>query len=256
MNFPLEDWGQADLRSDLGISEPIRHVVLPLLYEVAMSVTEKKTSALALQEPSHDTEQLLLERLKNSSTDDEYFRWMLFVVGFYRGINKIEAAMELLQGFIVANKNLEQSAHCHLALGQIATDEQRFETALKHFTSAVELAPKKRKVLYVLHNNIGYCHNKLGDFVEGEKHCRSAIDIDWTRASGYRNLGVSLHGQGNIIGAAWALAEAVKTDAADNRARLLLEQLIAHNPSIGVQCPWILQALNTDPKSTPEVPLT
>jgi hypothetical protein len=67
---------------------------------------------------------------------------------------------------------------------------------------------------------------------------------------------VSLHGQGNIIGAAWALAEAVKTDAADNRARLLLEQLIAYNPAIGVQCPWILQALNTDQKSTPEVPLT
>jgi tetratricopeptide (TPR) repeat protein len=222
----------------------------------AMNFTDKKTPALALQEPSQDTEQLLLERLKNSSTDDEYFRWMLFVVGFYRGINKIEAATELLQGFIVANKNLEQSAHCHLALGQIATDEQRFETALKHFTSAVELAPKKRKVLYVLHNNIGYCRNKLGDFVEAEKHCRSAIDIDWTRASGYRNLGVSLHGQGNIIGAAWVLAEAVKTDAADDRARLLLEKLIAHDPSIGLQCPWILQALNTDPKSTPEVPLT
>jgi hypothetical protein len=103
LSFPLEDWGHADLRSDLGIFEPIRHVALPLLYGVAMSFTDKKTSALALQEPSQDTEHLLLERLKSSSTDDEYFRWMLFVVGFYRGINKIEAATELLQVFIVAN---------------------------------------------------------------------------------------------------------------------------------------------------------
>jgi tetratricopeptide (TPR) repeat protein len=220
-----------------------------------MSNTDKKTTTSALQEPSQDTEQLLLERLKNSSTDDDYFRWMLFVVGFYRGINKIEAATELLQGFITASKNPEQSAHCHLALGQIATDEQRFETALTHFILALELSPKKRKVLYVLHNNIGYCLNRLGRFAEGEKHCRTAIDIDWTRASGYRNLGVTLHGQGNIIGAAWVLAEAVKTDAADNRARVLLEKLIASNPSISIQCPWILQTLSSDPKTHPEVPL-
>ena len=221
-----------------------------------MSTTDKKTVALGLQEPSKDTEQLLLERLKNSSTDDDYFRWMLFVVGFYRGINKIEAATELLEAFITSSNNLEQSAHCHLALGQIATDEQRLDAALTHFTSALELAPKKRKVLYVLHNNIGYCHNRLGHFVEAERHCRMAIDTDWTRASGYRNLGVSLHGQGNTVGAAWALVEAVKADAADNRARLLLEQLIASNPSIGVQCPWIMQTLSSDPKSHPEVPLT
>jgi tetratricopeptide (TPR) repeat protein len=219
-----------------------------------MSNADKKTTAISLEEPSQDTEQLLLERLKNSSTDDDYFRWMLFVVGFYRGINKIQAATELLQGFITASKNLEQSAHCHLALGQIATDEQQFEMALKHFTLALELAPKKRKVLYVLHNNIGYCLNKLGRFVDGEKHCRTAIDIDWTRASGYRNLGLTLHGQGNIIGAAWALAEAVKTDAADNRARVLLEKLMASHPSIGIQCPWIFQTLSSDPK-IPEVPL-
>jgi tetratricopeptide (TPR) repeat protein len=220
-----------------------------------MSTTDRKIPAVASPEPSQDTEQLLLERLKNSSTDDDYFRWMLFVVGFYRGINKIEAATELLQGFITASNNLEQSAHCHLALGQIATDEQRFETALSHFTSALELAPKKRKVLYVLHNNIGYCLNKLGRFVEGEKHCRTAIDIDWTRASGYRNLGMSLHGRGNVIGAAWALAEAVKTDAADNRARLLLENLVASNPSIAIHCPWIIQTLSSDPNAHQEVPL-
>jgi tetratricopeptide (TPR) repeat protein len=220
-----------------------------------MDTGDKKTPALALLEPSQDTEQLLLERLKHCSTDDDYFRWMLFLVGFYRGINKVEAATELLHAFIKAGKNLEQLAHCHLALGQIATDEQRLETALEHFTAALELAPKKRKVLYVLHNNTGYCLNHLGRFVDGEKHCRTAIDVDWTRASGYRNLGVSLHGEGNIIGAAWALVEAVKTDAADNRARLLLERLLANNPSIAVQCPWILETLGSDPRANPEVPL-
>jgi len=221
-----------------------------------MSTTiDKKTPALALPEPSPDTETLLLERLKNSTTEEDYFRWMLFVVGFYRGINKIEAATELLQGFLKLNKDLEQSAHCHLALGQIATDEQRLDAALKHFTAALELAPKNRKVLYVLHNNIGFCLNRLGHFVQGEKYCRMAIDIDWTRASAYRNLGASLEGQKNLVGAAWALTEAVKADTADNRARILLEKLVTANPLVGVQCSWVSQILNSDTKATPDLPL-
>jgi tetratricopeptide (TPR) repeat protein len=220
-----------------------------------MSTTDKKTPSLELLEPSQNTEQLLLERLKNSSTEDDYFRWMLFVVGFYRGINKIEAATELLAGFIAAGKNLEHSAHCHLALGQIATDEHQFEAALKHFSAALDVLPKKRKVLYVLENNIGYCLNQLGRFLEAEKHCRTAIDIDWTRASGFRNLGVSLHGQGNNIAAAWALVEAAKSDFADDRARLLLEKLIMSNPMMAIDCPWIMEALTLDAKSPAEMPL-
>ena len=227
----------------------------PCSVSLPMSNTDKKTVPLTLPEPSQDTEALLLERLNNSKTDEDYFRWMLFVVGFYRGINKIESATQLLEGYIQLNKNPEQSAHCHLALGQIATDEQRLDEALKHFTAALELAPKKRKVSYVLHNNIGYCLNSVGRFVEGEKHCRSAIEMDWARASGYRNLGMSLQGQGDLVGAAWALAEAVKVDATDNRARLLLDKLIAANPKIALHCPWATESLAAGVQAVPELPL-
>lgn len=220
-----------------------------------MSNTDRKTDALAVQEPTQETEGLLLERLKNSKTDEDYFRWMLFVVGFYRGINKADAAVKLLDGYIKMGKNPEQSAHCHLALGQIATDEQKHDIALGHFKAALVLAPKKPKVIYVLHNNIGYCLNQLGQFVDGAKHCRMAIEMDWARASGYRNLGVSLQGQGDMIGAAWALAEAVKADSADRRARNLLDKLIAANPNIGIQCPWATQSLNIETNAAAELPL-
>ena len=220
-----------------------------------MSITEKKTTALELVEHAPDTEQLLLARLENSANSDDYFRWMLFVVGFYRGINKIAAATDLLEGFIKASKDVEQSAHCYLALGQIATDEQRHEAALGFFKAALELAPKRRKVLYVLHNNIGYCLNSLGRFSEGEKHCRTAIDIDWKRASAYRNLGLSLNGRKNLVGAAWALVEAINADETDNRARLLLEKLLALHPSLGSQCPWVIQTLSFDRSNTPDIPL-
>jgi tetratricopeptide (TPR) repeat protein len=220
-----------------------------------MSLTEKKVTALELAEHAPETEQLLLARLENSANRNDYFRWMLFVVGFYRGINKIAAATELLEGFIKGSKDVEQSAHCYLALGQIATDEQRHEAALSYFKAALELGPKRRKVLYVLHNNVGYCLNSLGCFSEGEKHCRTAIAIDWKRASAYRNLGLSLNGQKNLAGAAWALVEAINADESDNRARLVLEKLLALHPSLGPQCPWIIQTLSFDRSNTADVPL-
>ena len=224
-----------------------------------MSITEKKLATVDTSEiptsDTPDTEKLLLARLESSTTHDDYFRWMLFVVGFYRAINKIEAAARLLEDFIKVSQDVEQSAHCYLALGQIATDEQRHDAALDYFTAALAAGPKKRKVLYVLHNNIGYCLNSLGRFSEGEQHCREAIAIDWTRASGYRNLGLSLNGQKNFVGAAWALVEAVKADEADNRARVLLEKLLALHPILGVQCPWVMNVLNADLSASVDVPL-
>ena len=220
-----------------------------------MSTTEKKTDTPVVPESGLDTESLLLQRLDNTTTEDEYFRWMLFVVGFYRGINKISEAIELLDGFIKSDRNSENKAHCHLALGQIATDEKRFAVALEHFNSALALRPEKRKVKYVLHNNIGFCLNQLNRHVEAEKHCRIAIDIDWTRASAFRNLGISLKGQGNLIGAAWVLVEAINTDPTDLRARQIVEQLVRKHPGLTVQCPWLNGSLDTDKPVAVELPL-
>jgi tetratricopeptide (TPR) repeat protein len=220
-----------------------------------MNPTDKKTPALALSEQPQDTEAILLERLKNSANSDDYFRWMLFVVGFYRGINNIDAATDLLEGFIKAGKDAEQTAHCYLALGQMATDEQRLEDALKCFTLALELAPKRKKVAYVLHNNIGFCLNSLARYSEGEAHCRAAIEVDSTRASAYRNLGISFQGQGNARAGAWALVEAVRADPADQRARAVLHKLLTLIPSLPVECPWAVDAPEADSTADPDLPL-
>lgn len=220
-----------------------------------MSTTVKKTEAAVVSETGLDTEGLLLQRLNNCASEEEYFRWMLFVVGFYRGINKISESIDLLEGFIRSDRSNENKAHCHLALGQIATDEKRFAGALEHFNSALALRPEKRKVKYVLHNNIGFCLNQLKRYVEAEKYCRAAIDIDWTRASAFRNLGISLKGQGNFIGAAWVLVEAINAEPTDARAREIVEQLVKTNPALTLQCPWLSGSLCSDTEASVELPL-
>jgi tetratricopeptide (TPR) repeat protein len=208
-----------------------------------MSNFEKKTPPMERPVHEQSTESLLLERLENSQSEADYFRWLLFVVGFYRGIQKVDAATALLRRFIEKSHNDDHKAHCHLTLGQIATDEQRFEAALEHFNAALELKPRQKKIAYVLQNNTAYCFNMLGRYLEGERHCRMAVEINGNRASGYRNLGVSLKGQGKIVEALWALVEAAKFDVSDDRARLLLRTLIVENPHLTVQCPWAVDGL-------------
>ena len=199
-----------------------------------------------------DTEKLLLERLRNCATEDDRFRWLLFVVGYYRGMQQMDAARGLLQGFLGESKKSEYKVHCHLALGQIATDEEKLEIALDQFSAALRLKAAPKKVEYVLLNNAGYCLNMLGRYVEGEGHCRMALEIDGTRPSAYRNLGVSLHGQGNLLGSAWVLVEASKADVSDERARVLLEKLVSSNPGLVVSRPWIIEGLNPTGSKTTE----
>lgn len=209
-----------------------------------MSDPMKRPLPAGFPVPKQETERLLIERLQNSKTEEDYFRWLLFVVAFYRGIEKIESARALLQLFLETAKEPEQKAHCHLALGQIATDEQRMETALNHFMTALRFNPAKAKVGYVLHNNISYCFNQLGRFKDAERHCREALEIDSRRASAYRNLGISLIGQKDGVGAVWALVEAVKMDPADQRAREFLKTLISQEPDLLVRCPWVEEGVN------------
>src|SRR5215475_9185362 len=210
-----------------------------------MSTFDKKTPGgeVPIHDQAQDTETLLLERLKNSQSESDYFRWLLFVVGFYRGIQKVEAATALLRRFIETSNNDEQKAYSYLTLGQIETDEQHFEAALEHFKTALGLNPKQKKIVYVLHNNAAYCLNMLHCYAEGERHCRLAIEVNWMRASAYRNLGVSLKGQTRIVDAVWALVEAAKLDVSDERARQLLRQVIEENPDVVVQCPWVAEGL-------------
>jgi tetratricopeptide (TPR) repeat protein len=211
---------------------------------LAMNDITKKSSTPPAGTSDQDTEKMLLQRLEATNNEDEYFRWMLFTVGYYRGIERPEPAKDLLRGFLGTTSNPDYHVQCQLALGQIATDEQQMENAISHFGAALELQPSSKKIEYVLRNNLGYCLNMAGRYDEGERHCRAALELNWTRASAYRNLGISFHGQGKIASAAWALLEAIKMDPTDDRARMLLKKLATDHPSLIQQCPWLIAGLD------------
>ena len=82
-----------------------------------------------------------------------------------------------------------------------------------------------------------------GDYSEAERHCRLAIEMDSYHANAFKNLGISLAGQNDLVSAAWAYIEATKVDARDPRAFHLLEKLVAEHPEIIIPFPGVLNDL-------------
>ena len=217
---------------------------LPVALSLAMNDLLKKTLTLTDAPQAQDTEKMLLRRLEARQTKRSIFVGCCLRLATTEAYKRLKMPKTCSGDFLMLLASADFHVQCRLALGQIATDEQDLDMAISHFESALQLRPESKKIEYILHNNLGYCFNMSGRYDEGERHCRSALDLNWTRPSAYRNLGISFHGQGKLASAAWALLEAVKMDCSDDRARTLLQKLASDNPSLAIQCPWLTEGLN------------
>jgi len=137
----------------------------------------------------------------------------------------------------------EEQASYYFNLGGRAEQEGRYEAAIEHYRKGLTFRPTEKFAAYFLHNNLAYCLNLRGEHVEAERLCRLAIEIDSGRANAFKNLGISLAGQNDLLGAAWAWIEATRVDARDPRAFHLLEKLLADHPELVSQFPGILNEL-------------
>lgn len=188
---------------------------------------------------AQEDERFLLERLADRSNrvPVETF-WQL--VHIYCLVGKYDLASSLINNMLQADDSTENKAQCCLALGQIAEIRNHHDAAIDFYTRGLTFRTTDKRVKYLLYNNTGYCLNVRRMHKAAESYCRSAIQIDSTRANAFKNLGLSLAGQNNILGAAWAYAEAIRADARNPRALQLLEQLIADHPELAGQIALII----------------
>ena len=96
----------------------------------------------------------------------------------------------------------------------------------------MDLKPSDTFCEYFVYNNIGFSLIQLQRYIEAENCLRKAIELDSSRANGFKNLGLSLEGQGRFSEAAWNYVAAVKANASDPRALAHLEELIACHKEI------------------------
>jgi len=186
---------------------------------------------------AEEAEQLLLERLKKCESEFLDALWDLAYFNSRTGQQPV--AQRYLERFIVNTDDPEKRAGSFLALGQLMEQMENYENAISFYSQAVSLEPENTPTWYLINNNLGYCLNIMGRFVEAEGYCRSAIKIDPDRQNAYKNLGISLVNQGRHAEAARNFIAALRANAADPHALKLLEQLFVDFPEIADEIPDI-----------------
>jgi tetratricopeptide (TPR) repeat protein len=187
--------------------------------------------------PAEEAERLMLERLEKSENEFQDALWGLAY--FYSRTGQQQVAQKYIERFIASSDDPEKRAGAYLALGQLMEQMNDFEAAITLYSHAFSLEPENTPTWYLINNNLGYCLNQFCRFSEAEDYCRSAIKIDPTRHNAYKNLGVSLSGQGKCSEAARNFVKALRVNAADPRALNLLEELFKEHPEITGEIPDI-----------------
>jgi len=186
---------------------------------------------------AQEAERLLLERLKSRESDFLNALWDLAYL--YGTAGRQRQAQAYLERYIANTDDPEKRAGCYLRLGQLMEQIRDYESATSFYSRAFVLEPESTRTWYLIHNNLGFCFNHFGRYSEAEGYCRSAIKIDPSRHNAYKNLGVSLAGQGDFANAAENLIRATKANASDGRALKLLEQLLVEHPEVRAEMPDI-----------------
>lgn len=114
-----------------------------------------------------------------------------------------------------------------------------FESAARIYALAVNSGPVRADYRYFVHNNLGYCLNKCGRFAEAEPYCRAAININPGAHNAYKNLGLSLAGQGQYAEAARQFVKAFEICPGDARSIAHLEDMLQAHPETVAEVPGI-----------------
>jgi len=122
--------------------------------------------------------------------------------------------------------NATEEAEAVLSLGRVLEGQDNLAAAAECYSWIMGQAEFPGETWYFLHNNLGYCLASISRYSDAEPHCRAAIAIDPGRYNAWKNLGLSLQGQGRFKEAAWCFYRAALLCPEDGRAREHLLELV------------------------------
>lgn len=180
-------------------------------------------------------EKYFLAKLDDPEEDHQAIRRELFVI--YRTMGRAADSMLYAQEYLAHTDNPEARAEAFYILGQAMEHISDFESAVRFYLLAFELNPQNRLYQYFVLNNLGFSLNQLKRFPESEVYLRKAIEVDSTRSNAFKNLGLSLEGQGRLGEAADSYIDAIRANAGDSRPLKHLEELVERHKELLVTEP-------------------
>ena len=179
-----------------------------------------------------ELERHLLNQLKEQRDNPD--RALGDLARFYGDFGQFDKALAYIRQLMDRKTDMEGKAGCILAMGATMEKAKNFEAAVRFYKEAFALEPMNTEVWYWINNNLGFSLNTLGHFKEGESYCRQAIQIQFDRSNGHKNLAIALEGQGRFSEAARSFITATQVNAADGRSLKHLEELLAKHPELEV----------------------
>jgi tetratricopeptide (TPR) repeat protein len=179
---------------------------------------------------SQEMEKLLLKKLEEAENNPTQPLWQLAL--FYKQIRQNGKALSRLQELIPLLPDPEERARCVMTMGQTMEQTGNYASAAGYYKQALALEPMNTWTWYFINNNLGFSLNIMERFGEAEPYCRKAIQTDPNRPNAYKNLGLSLSGQGQYREAAQCYVAATQVNAADPRAYHLLMDLLKNHPEL------------------------
>lgn len=126
----------------------------------------------------------------------------------------------------------ERKARLYVYLGQSHQRTGAYAEATTAYEAALRLQPRDPWSAYFANNNLGNCLNQLERYAQAGEACRRAIELNRYCPHGWRNIGISLEGLGDLAGAFSAFVQATRYYPADCRACELLENLVDRQPEL------------------------
>ena len=146
------------------------------------------------------TEEELLEKLQDGCENLSEILWDLAIL--YAKTHRPIMAFSYLERLISNCELSSTKVIWYMKMGIVMEEVRDYESAILCYSRVFSLKPSMDMNRYFMHNNIGYCLNQLGRYGEAESYCRDAIQVNPIRHNAYKNLGVSLEGQGQYLQAA------------------------------------------------------
>jgi tetratricopeptide (TPR) repeat protein len=182
-----------------------------------------------------EVEKYFLEELEKSGYESESALWNLAIL--YSKTNRQQIAIGYIERLMDKTDDPEDKGLYFLKMGQFMEQIGDYDSAITFYRQAFSLEPTNSELWYYINNNLGYCLNHFGKHQEAERYCRTAIKVDPQRHNAYKNLGISLEGQGQYSEAVEWYVMAIRANAEDPRALLHLENLLVKHGQVLFEIP-------------------
>lgn len=197
-----------------------------------------KSGTMSRQQLTVDSDALkhaeasLLQELTDGTRERRLILWDL--VDFYIKNKRCDSALSYLDELMAHYTNPGGKAFLLMRRGFEMETVEDFESAFLCYQKVFAVDTNDLHNQYFMNNNSGYCLNMLGRFKEAELFCRNAIKIEPSLFhNAYKNLGLSLQGQGHYEEAAECYVKATQLCPRDQRALKHLEDLVqAHTENM------------------------